>query len=192
MMPPRSLFREEAMLRHKQKQEKDVLPRFISPPVFLCFWLLFVLFLAAAGLVWWGRVPVLVNAPGIVFSPDKPGYLNNSQLEIVLFLPVTYASQIHPGLPVRVTIGSGGLQFTETVKNVGPGIISPEDARSQYMLDSATSDAITQPSVAVTILPRAGFLGQYYAGSMVSAQIQVGWQRVLSLLPGINQLIGDR
>jgi hypothetical protein len=49
----RPLFREHAMQHYLQKREKDILPHFVSPPVFVCAWILLSLAVAVGLLVAW-------------------------------------------------------------------------------------------------------------------------------------------
>ena len=35
----RPLFREHALQHYLQKREKDILPHFVSPPIFVCAWI---------------------------------------------------------------------------------------------------------------------------------------------------------
>ena len=80
-LPKRSLFREQALHYHLGNRHKDVLPRFVSPPVFCFLWVLVVLCLIG----WWiaGSVhlPVLTPGEGMVLTSRSSG-----ETQIVLFV----------------------------------------------------------------------------------------------------------
>lgn len=185
------LFREKALKQYMQKQEKDILLRPVSPPVFACSWILLCLFLLAAFLAWWQEVPTFVEGSGVILAQGQANTATSDKAVILIFLPATYAGQIRSKLPVRVQIGSEGPELSSTVEHVEPGIISPTEARKRYLLDSDTAQILTQPSIALTVMPETALPAHGYAGSLVSAQVQIGSRRVLSLLPGFSQLIGN-
>lgn len=192
MVPSRHpLFREKALKQYMQKQEKDILLRPVSPPAFACSWILLCLFLLAALLAWWQEVPTFVEGSGVILAQGQANTTTSDKAVILIFLPATYAGQIRSKLPVRVQIDSGGLELSSTVEHVEPGIISPTEARKRYRLDSDTAQILTAPSIALTVMPKTALPAHTYAGSLVSAQVQIGSRRVLSLLPSFSQLIGN-
>ena len=135
----RTIFRHKALQQYEQSRNKTVLPRYVSPPV---------------------------------------------------FVPATASLTLRPGLPVRLQIGSTGPQVASTITTVEPGIVSPNEARDRYALGGIASAVITQPSVVVTARLGPSIPAQAYAGSIVSAQVQMGTRSVLSLLPGLGSLSG--
>jgi hypothetical protein len=105
-------------------------------------------------------------------------------MAIVLFLPAKYASQIHVGAYTQLEVGPARQQLTGTITHIETGIISPTEARKRYMLKSTVAQAITQPSLVVTIIPTVKSMPHMYAGDLVGAQVQIGSQRMFSLLLG--------
>lgn len=182
----RTMFRDKALQYYTQSREKDILPRFVTPPVFLFLWMLLVLLLAAAVLAWLGQVPTYVTGSGVVLSQvSKDGGAVS-----VIFLPATPSLHVQPGLPVRLQVGATGPVLSTTVATVDDAVISPAQARQRYKLTGDLASVITQPSIVITAMLGASTPAKTYAGSTVSAQAQVGSRRVLSLLPGIGSLIG--
>ena len=49
--PERSIFRSEARQGYRQNQEKVVLPRLVSPQVFVYLWILALLLMAAGAMI---------------------------------------------------------------------------------------------------------------------------------------------
>ncbi|HZO73022.1 MAG TPA: hypothetical protein VFB60_12545 [Ktedonobacteraceae bacterium] len=185
----RSLFREDAIRRYMQRREKDVFPRLVSPPVFLCAWLLFGLLLLAGLVAWWAEIPTFVDGSGIVLTPEQTRRFPNAATSILIFLPQVYAAQIHTGQPVRIQVDADEPEILSRIEHIEPGIISPAAARQRYALDSEEGQAIDQPSIVILAQPRQKLDSSVYAGSLVQAQVQVGSRRVLSLFPGLDGLM---
>ena len=187
----RSIFRGKAMQHYAESRRKEVLPRLISPPVFVFFWILLLLLLFAGITAWLAHVPTYIVTTGVVLDREIiQGQQANDGATAIIFVPASHASQVHVGQPILLQIGATGTPLRDKVESVVPGILSPNEARRRYGLDNTTSPIITGPSMVLTISLGPTFPAQQYAGSTVSAQIQVGSQRVLSLLPGLGQLIG--
>ena len=187
----RTIFRRKALEYYAASKQKEVLPRFISPPVFVLLWVLLALVLCATLAAWLTRVPTYVVTGGVVLDQGIiQGQQANKGTMAIVFVPVSHSAQVHVGQPILLQIGSTGTQLLYRVERVEPGILSPNEARSRYGLDDATSHIITGPSTVLMISLGPAFPAQQYAGSPVSAQVQIGSQRVLSLLPGLGQLIG--
>lgn len=187
----RTIFRRKALEYYATSRQKEVLPRFISPPVFLLLWLLLALVLFATFAAWLTRVPTYVVTGGVVLDQGRIQWEQASKGAMaVVFVPASHSGQVHVGQPILLQIGSAGTQLLYRVERVEPGILSPNEARSRYGLDYATSHIISGPSMVLIISLGPAIPAQQYAGSTVSAQLQVGSQRVLSLLPGLGQWIG--
>jgi hypothetical protein len=54
----RSIFRDEALRRYVESQEKSVLPPLLAPKTFLCLWLLVGLLAASSAIVWLAIKPI--------------------------------------------------------------------------------------------------------------------------------------
>ncbi len=187
----RSIFRDQAIKSYIQKRDKDVLPHLVSPPVFLFLWIMLGLLLTMGVLAWLAQVPIYLAGPGIILEQQPSSTSGQSEAIALIFFPASSASQVRAGLPVQVQLGSTGPALTTNIDQVEPGILSPSAARTRYALDSSVSQLLTQPVIAVEARLGPPISDQMYAGSVVSAQVQVGSRRVLSLLPGFAQLIGD-
>jgi len=186
----RTIFRHKALQQYEQSRNKTVLPRYVSPPVFVFLWVLLALLVISGVAAWLGQVPTYVAGSGVVLEPGSTTQQGSDEAVAVVFVPATPSLTLRPGLPVQLQIGSTGPQLTTTIATVAPGVVSPSEARTQYALGGVAAAVITQPSVAVTARLGPGIPAQMYAGSIVSAQVQVGTRSVLSLLPGLGSLFG--
>src|SRR5216683_1856255 len=104
----RPIFRENALKHYMQNREKTVLPRFISPPITILLWCLLGLLLLSACVAWLWRVPVYLNEIGEI------GATANGSVQtpvVVVLLAQSQVSQIHPGMPAQLTLGTSGPQW---------------------------------------------------------------------------------
>jgi hypothetical protein len=92
---------------------------------------------------------------------------------------------------VQLHVGSSDQLANASITSVASMSLSPDEIRRQYHLDGTLSLLVTQPAVAVEVkLDSAPFTSQYL-GSVVTAQVQIGSQRVLSVLPFVGPMIGE-
>ncbi|HEY7420164.1 MAG TPA: hypothetical protein VH593_33615, partial [Ktedonobacteraceae bacterium] len=141
----RSIFRERAIQHYRRGHDKDILPRFLAPPVFLGLWIVLSLCLVIGWLAWTIHVPVFSPALGTVVGSGQA-----EDARAILFAPPDQLHAIHPGEPVQLQFGSTGpLLFTITT--VAPTLLSPEEARQRYHLEGALSLLVTAPSVVMEV-----------------------------------------
>ena len=162
--------------------EKDVLPHFISWPIIMCLWMLLALPLIAGWFAWNAQVPTYVNSSGVLLPPGTMLQPTYGKMVAIVFLSSTPSATIRVGQPVDLYISSEDMHIQSTVAQVERDILGPDAARQRYGLTGAGAQLITQPSrIAIlklgTTLPVAT-----YAGSVVTATITTGSQRLLSLL----------
>jgi hypothetical protein len=173
-----TIFRKEAMEKYAQGRDKNVLPQFVLPPVFVFLWCLLALFVSAGIAAWLGQVPVYTTGVGIVLNPSTSGNTTDGEMAAVIFVPYNPSLHLQVGQPVTVQIGQTGPHISTAIGTVESQILSPTEVRKQFLV------SMTDPSVAVTAL--VGPHLSLYSGSLVQAQIEVGSKRLLSLFPGLN------
>lgn len=185
------IFRQSAVMSFKRRMEKDVVARLISWPIILCLWLLLGALIVAAFFAWYVQVPTYVDGSGIILARGdmlQPEYGN---MVALVFLPPDQSAQIRVGLPVDIQIGSAGMNVQSTIAQVEPGIMSPDAVRQSYQLEGAGSLLITQPSIVAIVKPDTTLPATLYAGSLLTARVETGSQRLLSLLTGLGQSQGS-
>jgi hypothetical protein len=107
----------------------------------------------------------------------------------VFFFPPAQAQNLHIGTPVSLHVGPSGSQFSSQIAGIEPGVMSPDALRALFHLEN-TSLPITQPSTVVIVKLDPTFATEY-AGSTMTADLQVGSQRLISFLPGVGSLFGN-
>jgi hypothetical protein len=182
----RSIFRESAIQKYLRRQEQGILLRVISPPAFLLLWIVLVFFLGAIGLTWLVEIPVSLTGQGIIMGQNQQG---ESKIVAALFFSPDQQGQLHRGQPVQLNVGSTASGLTGSIASVETQTISPEEARQRFNLQGALVQVVTGPSIVAFVDIRSASSTRIYAGSMCAAQVRIGSQRALSLLPGFNQFL---
>lgn len=183
--PKPSIYRENALKHYVQGRDRDVLPRLVSPPAFLLLWILLSFCLLCGLLSWNLRVPVYISGTGIITEVSI-----QNQASAVIFLPASQLQTLHHGQPVQLTIGSTGLSKQLSVTSVVPILLSPAEASKRYGLTNELTLLVQQPSTAIVVNLGPGLALSLYNGTIVRAQIQIGSQRLLALLPLVGSSIG--
>ena len=182
MMSRQHIFRDKAIQHYRQSQEIDILPRIVAPRVFLFLWIFLGLLLSSTVLTWLEQVPTRVEGSGVVLDQNRAASGSDGSVAVV-FLPAESADRIHSGQFVQTQVGARALS-SAVVLTVEPGIKSPNEIKLRY------GQAIAEPAVVATIGFKPTLLAQEYAGTLIHAQVLVGTQSMLSLLPGVGQWIG--
>ena len=182
-MPERMIFRPSAIEAYRRGLEKDVIPRLVSRPVTVVRWLLLALLVAAAALGWWVTVPAYVGASGVLVGPEEARPLG-AGTAAALVLPPNDAADVRVGRPVRIQMGSAGDDAQGVVTAVEPGVVTPDTARHRYR--SLGPDLVTQPSVVVLVRLQGPLPSASSAGTRVTAQVEIGEQRLIALVPGLS------
>jgi hypothetical protein len=183
-VPKRQIFRESAIQHYIKNREKDVLLRIMPLPMAVFLWVLLSILFMAGLFAWNERIPTYVGGAGIVQNSNT----DNNSIAVV-FLPAGPSTTVQVGEPARIQIGS--LQVQGTVTKVATATMSPDTTRTQFQLQGNMAALVTQPSLIVLIRFTTMLPASIYAGSSLSAQIEVGSQRILSQLPWIGQLLGN-
>ncbi|HTK06760.1 MAG TPA: hypothetical protein VL485_06310 [Ktedonobacteraceae bacterium] len=188
MVPPKhAIFREGALKKYTERREPDVLLRLVAPPTFLFLWILLFLFLCAGVLAWSIHVPTYSIGQGILVEQGN-SQQNSHQLEAALFVPAGQYASLHKGQFVKLSIGPSALSLNGVIDTVDTRVISPQEARSRFNLQGQLAQLVTGPAVVVFVRLASVASANSYAGSVCSAQIQIGSQSILSLLPGFNAI----
>ncbi|HXZ05647.1 MAG TPA: hypothetical protein VEH81_12500, partial [Ktedonobacteraceae bacterium] len=106
----RNIFRGKALEQYAASRQRDVLPRLVSPPVFVFFWILLGLLIVGGTLLWLTRVPMYVSGSGVVLDQGlMQGNQANGVAVAVIFLPANRQEMhVQPGQLILLHLGSGG------------------------------------------------------------------------------------
>lgn len=184
MMTKRKLFRTQALKHYAQNRQKDILPQFISPPVFLLLWILLGIVVAAVVFAWQEQVPTYINnVQGIVFV-DQSG----STATVLLFVPPDQPGSIAVGDPISLQIPVTQQKLTSMITFVNSSPITADVADTQYNLMGDALLASKQPSIVIVVVhfnltPQQITLVSN--GLDIDAQVQVGSSPLLLSLPGL-------
>ena len=179
MFARRKLFRTQALQHYAQNKQKDVLPSFVAPPVFLFLWILLLLSVVAVAFAWQERIPTYVQSTGVILEQQ------GEPATVLLFVPISSGANIRSGQTVSLQANTTGQQFTARVTSVDADAITPDAARAQYQLTGDTLFMITQPSLVVHLAITGQQATQAFDRLSVTGLIQVGSRSLLSLLPDL-------
>jgi hypothetical protein len=185
----RAIFRESAIQAYRRGTAKDIVPRLTSWPVIICLWLLLALLVATAALAWWVRVPAYVGAEGVILRSGAQAGLGGGRTAAALFLTPDQPTHLHAGQLVHAQIGSSGPAALGKVARIEPGLIGPDTARAKYGFEPGAG-LVRQPWTVVIVRLRQSLAPAAYSGSLLTARVQVGSQRLLALFPGLSGLAG--
>ncbi|MGZ3630490.1 MAG: hypothetical protein ACXVDN_22895 [Ktedonobacteraceae bacterium] len=183
--PKGSIFRSKTVQKYTQNREKSVLPRVVTPPVFVLCWIILGLLTAAGITAWSGQVPLYVAGSGVILNQSTSTNQSNGATAAIV-LPASDVSNVRVGLPIQVHIGQSGPSLNRAVDSIGQNLLSPSQIQQKYGL------GVAEPSLVVTVGLGAAIPESLYAGSLVQAQVQIGSQSLLSLFPVFNNLLKDK
>jgi len=186
----RSIFRKRALDKYMQRRELHVILRLVSPRMFVFLWALLLLSIGAAALVWSIQEPVIVQGKGVVVQPKAANGKTGKAIVVLIILPPDQQANLRVGQPVTINITSANITFTSTIQNVEAGVMSPAAITTQLNLPIPLAQTLSGPSVVALAPVEPMSLAQTYLGSQCQAQIQIGTQSALSMLPGVNNIPG--
>ena len=181
----RSIFRREAVRRYIEGKEKIVLPRLVAPHTFAYLWFLLGLLGVSCLIAWFTRVPVYATGSAVVIR-WKDRSTKEGIVVAAFFSPQHLSSlQVAQKLFLRFEASD---RLSRAILTVESEIISPDAIQKQFALNSQIAQKITQPAAVVIaqLEPLPVVPASAYLGSIGRAEIEVGSQRVVSLLPLIG------
>ena len=183
----RSIFRSRAIEKHAQRQELQVMLRLVSPPMFKLLWVLIFLTVCAGVLVSFIQEPIMVEGKGIVVQRKAANAKSAPDIVVLLLLPPDKQASLKAGQTVNISLASTNITFTSTIEKV-EGVMSPNDIGTAINLSAPLAQTIAGPSTVATAHVEPMSLAKTYLGSQCQAQVQIGSESALTLLPGYVDL----
>lgn len=195
----RSIFRDDAIRRYAQGKEQAILPRLVSPQTFTYLWFLLGLLTLSSIIAWFTKVPVYTTGSAVVVRLNDPlndnTHRRDEKIAVVAFFPPQYLSKVQTTKKMFLSFDAMGApngessatRLSRSIITVEPKIISPDIIQKQFALNAQVA---TQPSVVAIaqLEPIPNNLpASTYLGSVGHAKVEVGSQRLVSLLPLIGQ-----
>lgn len=187
------IFRDDAVRRYIESREKSVLPRLLSPQTFLYLWSLLGLLAASSFIAWFAKIPIYASGSAVVTRWQSKAEGIGEDPVVVAFLPPQHVTRLRTNQKLFLKFDGVGVRFSRTILIVEPAIRSPDSI--QNALSPSAAQAIAQPVAVViarwepvpTDLPAS-----VYLGSLGRAEVEIGSQRAISLLPIIGQLFAEK
>jgi hypothetical protein len=184
----RSIFRKRALDKYMQRQEQNVVLQLVSPRMFVFLWALLLLAVGAGYLVWSIQEPIVVQGKGVVVQPKTANGKTGQAIVVMILLPPDQQANLKVGQPISINITSANITFTSTVQTIEAGVMSPAAITTQLNLPVQLTQTLSGPSVVAVAPVEPMSLAKTYLGSQCEAQVQIGTQSVLSVLPGYNSI----
>ncbi len=132
--------------------------------------------------------PIVVQGKGVVVQQKDKNVKTGQRIVVLLLLPPDQQANLKVGQPVTISIASTNISFNSTIENIEAGVMSPAAISTQLNLQLPLAQTISGPSIVATTSVEPMSLAQTYLGSQCQAQVQIGSQSALSLLPGVSNL----
>ncbi len=184
----RPLFRETALQQYMRSQEKDVLPRLITPPTFLCGWMLLGLLVFVGIVAWWQEIPIFASGSAMVLTGEAgsapPYRAQVGYSAILLFLPTRYDGQLRVGEHCHLRLYDSAPYLPCTVTSVARGALHPDTIQTNYKLNEI---GLTRPVLVAEARLQAPLTEDTRVNEQVEAQVEIGTRRLLTILPGFDK-----
>ena len=185
----RTIFREGAVEAYRRRVERDVVPRLSFSLIVACSWLLLAVLVAGAVVAWSVHVPSYVGVSGVVLTRADGNRAHGDKSRLALVFAPPRSGAVRAGQRVHAQLGSSGTYVEGVVAEVGSGLVGADAASIRYRLDGGAG-LPSEPSRPVTVRLRTALPARAYGGTRVTARIEVGSRRLLSLFPGVGKLFG--
>ena len=135
-----SIFRADAVQRYARGRQAPVFPHLVSPPAFMCLWVVLALLLAGGLAAWFFKVPIRVSGTATVVNET------NGEIVIVAFFPPEQLPRLRAGQKLVLSSSGGPGRLSQTIVAVNPEITSPYAARQQFASLVDAAHRISEPS----------------------------------------------
>lgn len=190
----RSIFRDEAVRRYIESREQSVLPRLVSPQIFLYLWTLLGLIAITSTIAWFAKIPVYASGSAVITRWQSQTEGMGKEPVVAVFLAPQYLSRLRPKQKLFLKFAGTGDRFSRTILTVDTEIRSPDSIQKQFALSPGAAQAIAQPVVVAIARwdpAPAQLPASVYLGSLGHAEVEIGSQRAISLLPIVGQLFTE-
>ena len=128
----RSIFRKEAVEKYIHEQENQVLPKFISPRLFLCLWVIFGLFSGLGDWLCFAEEPMFVSGRGMIVDQDKRKACQGEMPCIVAFFPPDMQSRLIAGKKMMIKQKNQRQWPDQPIIILESKVLSPAEIRKRY------------------------------------------------------------
>ena len=184
----RSIFRTEAVERHIAAREKSIWPRFIRPRVFFFLWILLALLLLGGALTWLAQVPIYASGRAIVAEANPA--ISENEVTMMAFLVPPALEHLEAGQSIFLLSEEDNERLELVISEVEADVLSPEMVQEKFLLSDELMRAVPGPVAVAQIRPPAELNGlpiTTYVGSTYRIEVEIGSQRVVSLIPYLGQ-----
>ena len=184
----RSIFRTEAVERHIAAREKSIWPRFIRPRVFFFLWILLGLLLLGGGLTWFAQVPIYASGRAVVTQANPT--TSENDVTMIAFLVPPALEHLEAGQSIFLIFEEEDERLELAISQVEPEVLNPKMVQEKYLLTDDLMGVVPGPVAVAQMIPPAELNDlpiTSYVGSTYRIEVEIGSQRVVSLIPYLGQ-----
>jgi hypothetical protein len=182
---PQQIFREHAVRHYIQRSEQSVLPKTISPFVFMLCWLGLALTILISFLIWSVPLPNYVDTLGIPIPPHSAANTSATNTFLVFF-PRGAQAYVQQGQTVKLNINSVSSPLTARITQFKTQPLQADAIKQRYGLNPNILQPFPPDGVLVGIVTTPQMISlQSLMGGRVIIRYQSGTIKALSLLLGM-------
>lgn len=187
----RAIFRPEAVQRYTEARERSVLPVFISPQIMVAFWALVALLIFGGAVLWFAKTPVYASGSAIVatIGNDSANLVNVEEGTVLLvLLPDEAKPALGQSKTVLVQVDASGKPLEREIIAFEKDASRVKGVLQELGLDIHPAVAQAQPAALAVARPE-NMPAADSLGAVFRAEMEVGSQRIASLLPFMDQIL---
>lgn len=128
----RSIFRKEAVEKYIREQENRVLPGFVSPRLFLFFWIVFMILCGLGVWLCFAKVPMFVFGQGMFVDRGEGNPCQGHKSCIVAFFTPDIQPRLASGKNLMIRSKNQGLWIESPIAIVASEVLPPFEIRKRY------------------------------------------------------------
>jgi hypothetical protein len=191
---PGVIYRTYAVQQYIEKSEKVVLPRFARPRMIIALWVLCGFLFSGLIVAWYTKIPHYIAGKAMVTETPNADTQAQTMYRCAIFTAPSAQQNVKIGQRIFIYLSSG--RISGIISSIEPQIMSPDAIRHEFHNDDkAIMGYITQPVLVIysQIDSIPGNLPlRAYLGSQCKAEIEIGSQRILTLVPFIGKFFTDQ
>jgi hypothetical protein len=193
---PRVIYRTDAVRQYIERSEKAVLPRLMQPRTISALWLLAGLLFIGLIMAWQTKIPRYISGKAMVIRvPDIQAQTMERYMFVVFVDPVVQTN-LKIGQKIFIYLPTGSI--SSTICRIEAQVMSPDFIRRNFNNGNDESVAgliVNHPSLVVYAqmdsMP-GNLPPNTYLGSQYKAEIEIGSQQILAMLPFIGRYFSDQ
>ena len=175
----RQIFRGKAASYYMQSKNQNILPKYISPRIFILYWSILGLSCIALILMWAIDIPLSISGEGVILHANRDA--SSQHLEAIgIALPSKYLLQVRAGQKIQLHIDTQPSTSTRMATIIKPTIIDAHQLEAQYHVTKSEMPLLAEHYLILFVHSEPDVAVEKKAGDHLAVSIQTGSLRMLS------------